>query len=237
MPMSNSKTKLSHRIPQAVRNLRERRRQRAYAQEKIGKSDWKNWGGLLISTFALIISGVTAYHGIFYRSDDLRLSIDLPSLFYDHATESIRIGIPRVATLINAGNRSIAVTRAQIYFVQPIAGHRTPNCDENGHFQYVTHTPERLVVQPSQIASLVMHNDDNNGSDKISISEENKKRDNGIFQVISCAMFSVVLSDGAAVRITLPLSDTEVDPSALPGVGGVSRYLFDPTRPLILLKH
>jgi hypothetical protein len=223
-------------LPPTARAFRDRLQQMSEkAKSKRLKFAWKDWIGSPTAWLALLISGVTAYYNLFYRSDDIRVSISSPSLFYNPKTELIEVSIPSDVTVINAGNRTAALTRMQIFFAQPFEGQR-PSCKGGAEIQFGAASHKPLIVKAAEITSLELDNPDAGKRRTISVSDENKKRPNGKFDVISCATFSIILPDGVEREITIPLAEYTVDSKARWGVGAPERRR-DPDKPIVLLRR
>jgi hypothetical protein len=92
-----------------MKSIRFQRRKPALKPPAFAPKDWLTLG---ISLIALAVSALTAYYNYFRQVDDFRmvLGYELPRVMLGMDRKTILFGGSYVASFINSGNRSIAVT-------------------------------------------------------------------------------------------------------------------------------
>src|SRR6202521_5599200 len=207
----------------------------------------KDWVSGTLSAMALLVSVSVAYLTIFQQRDDLRVSFahDVPTIGFDHKTNKIRVAVDHKVTLINSGNRAVAVRDVGLSIVQ------SKNIDsrfsiENSDvcfsgttedFQYKMGSfvvgPGEIVIKRAQLdLAEVPANKREGGELLVDLSDENKGQ--AKYYVIACVVFILITPDSDTDLVAVPMTMQEVP--AVPSNEKLKEAIVSSTQPIPLVR-
>jgi hypothetical protein len=150
---------------------------------------------LVISMFALSVSGLTFYFNFFRKVDDIRVIVHHPSVKYDSITKIMELRIPPEWTFINSGNRSALIFRVRIILADKLELANDPNKNET-----IPYEIEPFVIALGQILSkkFVLSNNEPPGSTV-------KKTLTKPYMTYLCASVFLVTPDNVTSNATIPI--------------------------------
>jgi hypothetical protein len=180
----------------------------------------KDFGGLVIACFALVLSMFNFYDAR-HVVDDLRFTIgndrNIPNPDSGHK-QFILYG-PHLLTFINSGNRSVALLNVSLAFFQSKED-KAGECPEDSS-EIVAAGIDPFVIKPSEIlVKKVQYTDKavRNAEGNVVI-----RMKDDVQRIVSCFVFDIVTPDNVQATVTVPVSSSEF---STPPYGSSDAYYF-----------
>jgi hypothetical protein len=200
---------------------------------------FKDWVMMTLAILAFVLSLGTVYFNIL-RTDDVRVVLDRPpKVTLDERTGALNVGKRHgTITVINAGNRSSAITSIGLFVSQPRS--RKDVCELGRRDRVENFEIEPFVIKPGEFAVKSLNFAWQEGS--FGIAEKGRTNPEYV-SIGACLVFNIATPDHYASTIKVPLYTNQwprrlinyEDERDLRAIEPV--LLYRPNLPLSVLKH
>jgi len=208
------------------------------SETKVGLA-LKDWIAICLSSLALSVSVISAYFNFFREIDDVRLILgdQRPLSILSVKGANLRVGATYNLLLMNAGNRTAAITDLDFVIHQP-RKHSSNSCDSSYalffSFDPIIIKPGEMITKTVDLKKLPM---DKSTSDFLEVPVGDPQDD--VYFFTGCLRFTIATPSILKDKIIIPVAKFMYDKSSV-ALFPSSQFgvpIYKPNEAITLYKH